>query len=320
MPADRKTVVLLGGAGFVGRRLATRLAVLPQWQVRVADLTGSDWHSDVTIPATLIEPLRGADWVINLAAVHHDNVRPTSRYYEVNVDGAAHICQACRDLGISRQIFVSSVAVYGDTEGELATESRPHAPFNDYGKSKSEAESVYRQWGREDAQRTLVIVRPTVIFGENNRGNLYNLMQSIARKNFKMVGDGHVVKSIAYVENVAQFLVHLMEQPHSNEAVYNYADKPDLTTLQIVQTVREELGLAEQRLPTAPYWLAYACGLLLDGIRKMVPVPTEISAQRVRKFCTATPIDAARAFASGYCAPIPVSQGLRQTVRSEFPR
>ena len=45
-------------------------------------------------------------------------------------------------------------------------------PFNAYGKTKLEAENIYRAWAAEDPLRTLVIVRPTVIFGEGNRGNV----------------------------------------------------------------------------------------------------------------------------------------------------
>jgi GlcNAc-P-P-Und epimerase len=85
------------------------------------------------------------------------------------------------------------------------------APFNEYGRSKYQAEEVFRRWQQEDAnQRTLVIVRPTVVFGERNRGNVYNLLKQLASGHFVMVGKGPKYKSMAYVENVAAFLEHAL--------------------------------------------------------------------------------------------------------------
>jgi GlcNAc-P-P-Und epimerase len=82
-------------------------------------------------------------------------------------------------------------------------------PFNEYGRTKYEAECVYRDWQAQDpGNRALVIIRPTVVFGEQNRGNVYNLLRYLADGRFVMVGSGRNVKSMAYVENIAAFLEH----------------------------------------------------------------------------------------------------------------
>jgi nucleoside-diphosphate-sugar epimerase len=66
---------------------------------------------------------------------------------------------------------------------------------------------VYKAWQEKDPEnRKLVIVRLTVVFGEQNRGNVYNLFRQIASGKFMMIGDGTNRKSMAYVENVAAFL------------------------------------------------------------------------------------------------------------------
>ena len=67
--------------------------------------------------------------------------------------------------------------------------------------------TVYKDWQSEDPEnRTLIIVRPTVIFGEGNRGNVYNLLNQVASRRFVMFGNGKNIKSMAYVENIAAFL------------------------------------------------------------------------------------------------------------------
>ena len=69
-------------------------------------------------------------------------------------------------------IFTSSVAIYGFAPANTGEDGKPDY-FNDYGRTKYLAEQVYKKWQAEDPEnRTLVIVRPTVIFGEGNRGNV----------------------------------------------------------------------------------------------------------------------------------------------------
>lgn len=193
---SRRSVVILGGSGFIGSRLANHLT---QGHIpfRIGDLRGSEsfpqlWtECDVRRQESLADLVQGAGAIVNLAAVHSDDVRPLSLYHETNVDGAAQVCNSARQAGIQKIVFTSSVAVYG-FQPVSVDESGPFTPFNEYGKTKLEAEGVYRAWADEDPSRTLVIVRPTVIFGEGNRGNVYNLLHQIAKGRFFMVGPGRM--------------------------------------------------------------------------------------------------------------------------------
>ena len=69
-------------------------------------------HCDVTTPLVYDE-LRGCDVLINLAAEHRDDVKPVSRYYDVNVEGARNVCRAASDYGVKTIVLTSSVAIYG---------------------------------------------------------------------------------------------------------------------------------------------------------------------------------------------------------------
>ncbi len=155
--------------------------------------------------------LKSGDVIISLAAEHRDDVTPKSLYYDVNVTGAENVCKVAEEKRINKIIFTSSVAVYGfaligtDETGALN-------PFNEYGRTKMLAEEVYKKWQeKEHDKRTLVIIRPTVVFGEGNRGNVYNLLKQIASGRFVMVGNGKNVKSLAYVENVAAFIEYSLK-------------------------------------------------------------------------------------------------------------
>ena len=80
------------------------------------------------------------------------------------------------------------MAIYGFAPANTGENGEPNY-FNEYGRTKYLAEQIYRDWQQEDPlNRTLVIVRPTVVFGPGNRGNVYNLLKQIASKRFVMIG------------------------------------------------------------------------------------------------------------------------------------
>jgi nucleoside-diphosphate-sugar epimerase len=291
------------------------------WPVRIGDLQRSEafpelWtECDVREAGTLRSIVAGAGMIVNLAAEHRDDVRPISNYHATNVGGAEQVCQAARDAGVQKIIFTSSVAVYG-FHPQALDESGPFEPFNHYGKTKLTAEAVYQAWAAEDAARTLVMVRPAVVFGEKNRGNVYNLLRQIASGRFLMVGSGANMKSMAYVGNVAAFLAYTLTMGPGVH-IFNYADGPDMKTSELVQHVWRCLGKAGQprRLPKS---VAMAGGMAFDVVARLTGRKFPISAVRVRKFCESTQFRADRVAATGFRAPYSLAEGLRRTLESEF--
>jgi len=254
--------------------------------------------------------------IINLAAEHRDDVRPLSLYDEVNVVGAKNICVVAREKNVKTIVFTSSVAVYGFAP--ISTdESGQIAPFNDYGRTKYEAEQVYKAWQAEAPDiRTLVIVRPTVVFGEQNRGNVYNLLRQIASGKFVMVGDGENRKSMAYVENVAAFLQYAVGfKPGVH--IHNYIDKPDSTMNELVGTVNRMLGKPEQIGLRLPFALGYAVGKCFDALAAVTGKKFPISSIRVKKFCSNSVFETSIA-KTGFVPPVLLSDALERTVRHEF--
>jgi GlcNAc-P-P-Und epimerase len=311
---------IIGGSGFIGTRLATRFndkGLLFQILDKAPSSCFPDDYrwADVRDVGSLREQISGGP-VINLAAEHRDDVRPLSLYQDVNVEGARNVCQVAREKGVRTIVFTSTVAVYGfapantDERGEIN-------PFNAYGRTKWDAEQVYREWHAEDPEnRTLVIVRPTVVFGERNRGNVYYLLRQIASGRFVMVGSGRNVKSMAYVENIAAFLEFNMSLGPGCH-VYNYVDKPDFEMNALVATVRERLGAGKHVGLRLPYAVGLAAGYAFDlaawGTRRSFPV----SSIRVRKFCATTQF-ATSVKETGFVAPVSLEVGLQRTVQYEF--
>ena len=320
---QQQKILVLGGSGFIGTVLVTKLLQAGQ-DVRIIDKRISQEYPDITIQcdvrnaAALVEACQGYDTIYNLAAEHKDNVTPRSLYDEVNVQGAHNTCRAAEQCGIKKIIFTSSVAVYGFTRTE-ADESHPLQPFNDYGRTKMEAEVVYHEWLTGGQDRSLVIVRPSVVFGVENRGNVYNLLKQIASHRFIMVGSGRNHKSMVYVENVAEFLKFAL-QFDTGEHLFNYVDKPDFDMNSLVKLVKKNIHKPAEIGLRIPYFLGYLGGLGFDLLSLITRKKFPISAIRVKKFCADTLFAAQRVQASGFTPPVAITTGLEKTIKAEFGR
>lgn len=311
---------IIGASGFVGTRLLEQLGIE---NCKNIDKSLSLKYPEITTIQNILNeglidsiPLT-TKTIVLLAAEHRDDVSPTSLYYDVNVEGARRILEVMDKKGINNIVFTSSVAVFGLNK-ENPDESHPVDPFNHYGKSKWQAEEVLREWYKKDPDnRSLTIIRPTVIFGERNRGNVYNLLKQIASGKFMMVGKGTNKKSMAYVGNIVAFIQYLIETQKPGYRLYNYIDKPDTNMNELVQQVEKSLN---KKLPAIrlPYWLGYMGGISLDMLAKITGKKFAVSAVRVKKFCATTQFDATAAHSCGFKAPFTLSEGLHRTLHYEF--
>lgn len=317
-----RKIAIIGGSGFIGTRLISLLSTSPELEVVNIDKAQSATYPsitkicDVLDTPKLTELLQGVSAVVLLAAEHKDNVTPKSLYYDVNVGGMKSALAAMDANGIKKIIFTSSVAVYGLNKVNPSEQSAID-PFNDYGKSKWQAEEVAMSWYDRTPDADVTILRPTVVFGEANRGNVYNLLKQISSGKFLMIGSGNNCKSMAYVGNIVAFLAFALNKQASGYEVYNYTDKPDLSMNDLVDKV--ELAL-DRKLPAIrfPYWLgmcgAYGFDLLAAVTRKKLT----ISSVRVKKFCATTQFDSTKVLNSGFVPPFKLEEGLSRTIKSEF--
>lgn len=315
-------ISVIGGSGFIGTRLVGRLTASRQWTVSIVDKAPSRAFpalvslADVRTVQELRASIRDGSVLINLAAEHRDDVAPVSLYDEVNVQGARNICAVAREKHITKIIFVSTVAVYGFAP--IGTdESGKIAPFNAYGRTKYEAEQVFREWQAEaSSERTLIVVRPTVVFGEQNRGNVYNLLRQIASGKFIMIGHGENRKSMAYVENVAAFIEHCLHfEPGVH--IHNFIDKPDFTMNRLVANVNRILGRKATTGPKIPFPLGLLIGKAFDLAATLSGKQFAVSSIRVKKFCANT-VYSTSVERTGFVSPVPLERALEQTVRYEF--
>jgi nucleoside-diphosphate-sugar epimerase len=308
-------VVLLGGSGFCGAHLAERLlasgraesvclvdlrppvpgAYTPAFDALLASGRVAYHPGDVRTPLTV--PPGPVDLIVNLAAVHREPGHAPREYFATNVPGAQHACQLAEASGCRAMVFVSSIAVYGHQVAPCTEESalRPSTP---YGASKRDAEAVHEAWAAGDAARALAIVRPGVVFGPGEGGNVTRMVQGVLRGRFAFVGSPHVSKAGLYVREFALATLFALDEALAGRgnrgarvAVANLTADPAPT---VGTYAREMLAVAgrRRRVPSVPLWavlppvaLAYAVARLAGRRPAWHPV-------RIRKLARPTRIAA----------------------------
>lgn len=306
-------IAMTGGSGFIGTRLIQELEA-DGHEVVIIDIVHKD-PVDILHQNKLNTALSGCEAIYHLAAAHRDDIFPRSEYYEVNGKGTQNVIQAAEKNGIKKIIFTSSVAVYALNSG-TPDEDSDVAPFNDYGKSKLEAEGHLKQWAEKSSDNLVTIIRPVVVFGENNRGNVYNLINQIVHGKFFMIGSGENKKSMAYVGNVAAFLKSRLSSKENLE-IFNYSDKPDFTMNALTDAIYDGLNKAKPKF-NIPYAIGITVGYMLDIVARLTQRTFPISAVRVQKFCADTTVNADKAHESGFKAQYSLAQGVERFIKHDF--
>ncbi len=309
---------LIGGSGFVGSFL---IKELNNSSVKNLDKNPSPFFNEITTIGDIryldqIKIPKGTKSIILLAAEHKDDVSPVSLYYDVNVKGTKNVLKAMDNAGVKNIIFTSSVAIYGLNK-KNPNEAHPEDPFNHYGKSKWQAEMAIKEWYENDPNnKTVTIIRPTVIFGERNRGNVFNLLKQISSGRFLMIGKGKNKKSMAYVGNIVAFIKSRLDKNELGFNVFNYTDKPDLSMTELVKVIENKLNILVPKIKI-PYWIGMLGGYGYDLVSLVTRKKFSISSVRVKKFCATTQFNATKAH-SNFKAPYSLKEGLELTLEHEF--
>ena len=186
-------------------------------------------------------------------------------------------------------------------------------------KSKWLAEKEIRKWYENDSSnnKSVTIIRPTVIFGEKNRGNVYNLLKQISRGSFIMIGNGSNKKSMAYVKNVVDFIKYKIENNQSGYNIYNYSDVPDKSMIELVRFINNYMSLSFSKIKI-PYFLGMIIGYFFDIINLFLSRKLPISSVRIKKnFCATTQFDSSKVHKE-FTPRYTLDEGLERMLKHEF--
>ena len=236
------------------------------------------------------------DIIFNLAAVHRTPGHKDEEYFETNIKGAENVTAFAEKYGIKKILFTSSIAPYGASE-EIKYEDTLPTPNTPYGISKLTAEKIHEKWAVKDESRELTIVRPGIVYGKGEHGNMTRLYSGQKGHYFVYTGRKDTIKACVYVKELVRFFKYRMID-HSFPGVdlYNCTFEPAYNIEQICVTMQKATGM-HSYIPLIPG------GLLMTAARILGPLGGKkvgIHPDRVKKLMISTNISGKKLAATDY--------------------
>nr|Q56623.1 RecName: Full=UDP-glucose 4-epimerase; AltName: Full=Galactowaldenase; AltName: Full=UDP-galactose 4-epimerase [Vibrio cholerae]AAC46247.1 UDP-galactose 4-epimerase [Vibrio cholerae O139]prf//2209416F UDP-galactose 4-epimerase [Vibrio cholerae] len=261
-----KSILLTGSTGFVGTNLVKSLTLKSDYIVKSAVRHAVNKDDgllfevgDINASTDFELPLKNTTVVVHCAARAHvmddKEAEPLTLYREVNTAGTVNLAKQAIDSGVKRFIFISSIKVNG--EGTLVgcpfkTEDN-HAPEDDYGLSKSEAEKQLVALAK-DSSMEVVIIRPTIVYGPGVKANFASLMRLVSKGIPLPFGSiTQNKRSLVSINNLVDLIVTCIDHPKAANQVFLVSDGHDVSTAEMVRELAIALDKPTWQLPV-PIW------------------------------------------------------------------
>ena len=230
----------------------------------------SAFIGDVSDAKAVRRAAQGAHVIVHLAALLHiadppSQLRP--EYERINVGGTAAVLEAAKAEGVGRVIFLSTIAVYGQTDGRLLDETSPARPDTFYGETKLAAERLALDARRPDGRPLATVLRSAAVYGSRMKGNYQRLVHALARRRFVPVGRGGNRRTLVFEDDLASAVALAAAHPDAAGRVYNVTDGHTPTMREIIAAICVALGRRAPRwqVPIAPVRAAATLGGIFSG-------------------------------------------------------
>jgi len=315
------TVVIFGGTGFIGTHLAQHwlrenlakhiilVDLRPprtepytfELQAALKDGRASFIQGDVRNSNWCNELPQRVDLIFNLAAIHREPGHFPFEYFETNLRGADNVCAWAAAVHCNRIVFTSSISPYGPSE-EVKNEASLPVPETPYGSSKLAAEKIHEGWQAACAQRKLLIMRPGVVFGPGEGGNVTRLLRSLLKGYFVYMGNRQTRKAGGYVKELGyavQFGLEFQDRASEAFTLLNFSMSPPPALEEFVKAIQNAAGVRRPPL-SVPRKLLLGVSYPIDAVAKTFRIRQPISPVRVRKLFRSTSVDPKRLRDLGY--------------------
>ncbi|GGH32281.1 NAD-dependent epimerase/dehydratase family protein [Sphingobacterium alkalisoli] len=295
-------IIITGSSGFVGQNLEIYLKEL-RYEIRKLSLRNQNWYNH----------LDGQfDGIVHLAGKAHDtaNTSADEEYFKVNTDLTTDLFEEFLKSDIRDFFYFSSVKAVADKVEGVLTEDYAGKPCTPYGKSKLKAEEYLLSQKLPDGKR-LFILRPCMIHGPGNKGNL-NLLYKVVEKGFPWpLADFHNDRSFLSIDNLSFLINSMIFKRDLLSGVYNFADDEVLSTNELVSLISNTLG------KKAKLWNIPA-GLIKTGVKIGDILPLPINSERLNKLTESYVVSNSKIKSALGIEKLPLTakEGLEKTIRS----
>lgn len=237
----RKKVLVTGASGMIGRAVTERLVLDNTYDVKVQVRNPTQARAAVgnVVDFTKVQLeaadftrvgdremrllTKGCDIIVHAAGLVHQPDAQYQEYEVVNVRATQLLAEAAALNNVKTLVFLSSSAIYGPGPFDKISESGPLKAVTPYAVSKMTSENWLQAF---KGIPKVVILRPSLVFGEGDRGNILNLMRNIKQNKYKHIGGADTAKSIIYSKDLAQAISLCINNLPDGVHIFNAAN-PD---------------------------------------------------------------------------------------------
>jgi nucleoside-diphosphate-sugar epimerase len=309
---SRKTVLITGASGLIGRALIGELLQSRNIEIKAhvrnsaqaraeignaVDLTRVRMHEiDFTRAgdSEMSSLPQGCDVVIHAAGLVH---RPEASYQEyevVNVRATQLLAQAAANQGVKAFVFLSSSAVYGPGPFDRISEAATLNAKTPYAVSKLTSEKWLSSF---KGIPKVVILRPSLVFGEGDRGNLLSLIKEIKNSRYRQLDDGSTGKSLIYSKDLARAILLCLEKLPDDLHIFNVAN-PEPVSMKVLAEEIAKCLKVDGKITSVPSPLARmglkAAEIFMPG---KLPTPEQLDKLTTTTTCSIAKLVAATGFA-----------------------
>ncbi len=311
--SDTKLIVVTGATGFIGCHLLPTLDNQNlQIVLAVRHHLSKELNSDCKVVnvgeieenTDWTEALKEVDTVIHLAARAHQlndqAINPEAEFLRVNYEGTKTLVKQAIASGVKHFIFISSIGAMTTLSEHALTEESPCRPDSPYGRSKLQAEQSLIELCRNSSM-TWTILRPTLVYGAGNPGNMERLMKLIKTGFPLPLGAINNQKSFLYVDNLVDAIITCINHPNAKNKTFIVSDGEDLSTTDLIRRLAKALGKSPLLLPIPAELLRLTTKLLGKAdIGDRLLGSLQVDSGKIRQMLDWTP-------------PYTVDQGLQAT-------
>jgi nucleoside-diphosphate-sugar epimerase len=265
-------IAITGVTGFVGQNLARYLS-----DIEVLGISREANGKNITYSELSMNIFNKQKVFIHLAGKAHD-LKKTSDdavYFEVNTELTKKLFDQFLESDCETFIYMSSVKAVADHIESVLTENVKPNPISVYGKSKLASEE-YILSKKNLKDKRVYILRPSMIHGPNNKGNL-NLLYSFISKGIPYPFGKYLNRrSFVSVENLCFIIKELIDNTKIESGIYNIADDIPLSTINLIQVISEALGKPTRILKFPKFFLRFVA-----KVGDLLPLP--INSERLLK-------------------------------------
>jgi len=284
----KRVTLVTGASGFIGRRLCERLRREGAHVVAVGRYESEGpWHEfrkvNLADGTGIDEELcRDVDILFHLAGKAHalaEGPGEKDEYEPVIVEGTRRLTEAARRGGVTSFLFVSSVKAMGEGNPDglplsPMDEGWPHTPQSPYGAAKIKAETLVHEAGFAHA----VVLRPTMVYGPGEKGNLPRMVEAVRRGRFPPLPDTGNRRSMIFIDDLVEYLFRAATMPVAAGRTYIVTGPDAPGTRALYDAIREGLGFPGRETAIPYGLLSFAATLGSLGsflLRRQVPLDRE---------------------------------------------